>query len=108
MKTTLIVILVMITSGCGTLIPNTLTPEFEHVSHTLQHAPFTKTPTEYGYNAVQLTADWKLPKGFNLSVSEGYILNKSQSYNNVPEVGGMVSTTHEVFTAKIGYAFNLK
>ena len=32
-------------SACAALVPNSVRPEFEHMSHMTQHAPFTDHPT---------------------------------------------------------------
>src|SRR5271165_4993200 len=62
-------------AGCA-LAPNTVTPEFTHQSHTLQHEPFSRSPQSCGANLVDLDLHWRLPHNFTLDVSEGYDLNR--------------------------------
>lgn len=95
-------------SGCSTLtavIPNTIAPELEHMSHASQHAPFTSSPTAYGANIAQLTAQWNLPHHFYFNASEGVNLNRHYASG---DSCGEIEGPREQFTARIGYNFKLR
>jgi hypothetical protein len=53
------------------LVPNTVSPVLEHVSHATQHEPFTARPTEYGYNELAVIARWNVQHAF-IELTEGY------------------------------------
>lgn len=97
-------VIIIVLPGCA-LVPNTVSPVLEHVSHTSQHAPFTSHPTDYGYNQVAIQAHWELPGHTFVEVSEGYNLGKM---NTNGQACGALYGGREVFTAKIGYTFHIK
>src|SRR5271168_3877898 len=41
--------------GCA-IVPNSIRPEFEHMSHLTQHEPITNNQTHYGADIVNLVA----------------------------------------------------
>ena len=88
-------------SGCAVL-PNTIAPEFEHMSHATQHAPLTEHPTRYGANIAQVTAQWDYGRAY-VSLSEGIDLNRHYPYSY-----GEIEGPREQFTARIGYRFTVR
>jgi hypothetical protein len=105
MKTTIGLILAtsILSTGCASLLPNSIGPEFAHSSHISQHQPFTSHPTNIAYETVGVTARWHTSSGFYLDVSE--------AYNMAPKDGqvcaGMCGP-REIFTARAGYAFQVR
>jgi hypothetical protein len=81
-------------SGCAALIPDSIGPEIEHVSHASQH--FGDHPTNFGYSQVNVVARWHYGNGY-AEVSEGVTLGCER-------LDGM----REVFNARFGYAIPLK
>ena len=67
----------LLTLGGCALVPNSVRPEFEHISHATQHEPFTNHPTEYGANMANLVLHWDLPRHFSLELAEGVDLDKT-------------------------------
>lgn len=98
------ILFAVLTTGCA-LLPNTVSPVIEHVSHLTQHAPFTSHPTDYGYNQVALQAHWNVTRNTFVEVSEGYNLG---TLNTHGQACGALYGGREVFTAKIGYTFHVK
>lgn len=97
-------------AGCSTLRaiePNSLAPEFEHISHATQHAPFTSHPTKYGANLVSLTAEWDVGTHVYVTLAEGISLDRRYRDDNGPMCGEILGP-REQFTARIGYKFTLK
>jgi hypothetical protein len=92
-------------NGCA-LLPNTISPEIEHMSHATQHRPFTDEPTKWGAEIAQVTAEWTAGKHFYLDVSEGYNLNP-RTPAGIPVYGEIIGP-REQFTAKIGYKFTVR
>lgn len=88
------------------VMPNTISPEFVHMSHATQHAPLTNNPTNYGVEIVQVNLHWELPKHFHLDVAEGIALDKRDALSADREYGEIVGP-REQFTAKIGYSFRI-
>lgn len=88
-------------TGCA-LVPNTISPFAEHVSHASQH--FGSNPTHYGYEQIGVAARWNVKHAF-LEMSEGYNPGKRNSGGEACDAlyGG-----HEVFTARVGYTFDIK
>src|SRR6266481_3116674 len=95
----LLLLIILSLSGCA-LLPNTVSPVIEHVSHLTQHAPFASHPTDYGYNQIALQAHWGLTRNTFVEVSEGYNLG---AINTGGKACGALYGGREVFTAKIGY-----
>lgn len=93
---------VLLMDGCAAL-PNTISPVVTHVSHASQHEPFTNHPTNYGFSEVGIQAHWHLFKGAFLDAEEGYNLNSRDGQ----ACGGLYGG-HEVFTATMGWAFQVK
>lgn len=95
-------------SGCSAmraLEPNSIAPEFEHISHASQH--FGSDPTHYGVNAVNLTAEWDVGKHFYLTLAEGLVLDHRNTIYGQEECGALMGG-REVFTGRVGYKFILK
>lgn len=87
-------------SGCC-LAPNTVRTEVQHVSHLTQH--FGPDRTNMGYEAFNVVAQWKkggayldVGDGVNVSPRDGYVCT-----------GGMCGP-REIFTASVGYVFQVK
>lgn len=93
--------LVLTLSSCA-LAPNTVGPELAHVSHLLQHRPFTNHPENIGYQTIGVVAHWR---------AGGFYLDAGEAYNFAPTYGegcaGMCGG-REVFSARAGYEFRLK
>jgi hypothetical protein len=94
-----------------TFLPNTISPELVHQSHTTQH--FGADQSTYGSNAFALDAHWDLPRGFVLDLSEalafghrtdypGYANGASTMYSY-----GEILGPREQFTARVGYRFRV-
>ena len=61
-------------AGCA-LVPNTISPELEHMSHVTQHQPFTDTPTRYGINIASVVVGYRLGDHLQLELADG-VYNK--------------------------------
>ena len=95
----LLIAIPLLAPGCA-LMPDSISPEIEHMSHATQHEPLTNEPTRYGVEILQVTAEWNLTKRLYLDLSEGEALErKNQSNQGYGEVWG----PREQFTGKIGY-----
>jgi uncharacterized protein YceK len=96
-------------SGCATIVPNYVAPEFEHMSHAAQHWPITNQPTRYGANMANLVLHWDAGRSdrshLAVELAEGIDLDKR--YPNVPSCGEIMGPREE-FTARIRYQFQLK
>lgn len=102
-----VILISLLMAGCEAMVPNVLRPEIEHVSHLTQHAPFTSSPDNYGYDQVSITARWNTTEHTILEVSEG--INLDRYFNNPPAYGyGALCGPREIFTARFGYEFKLK
>lgn len=85
MKFLILVISVLCTNSVMALDldfrPDSITSDWTHVSHLTQHEPFTDHPTNYGFNALFLTAHWNFFNDrLHLSISEGAVIEQCQ-YN---------------------------
>jgi hypothetical protein len=96
--------------GCATaqrvgtaLVPNTLAPEFEHISHASQH--FGSNTTTYGANLASLVAHWDVSKRVYIELGEGFSLDKKYADGTAC---GEITGPREQFTGRIGYRFTLK
>ena len=90
--------------GCAAIVPNTVTPELEHMSHASQHRPFTESPTRYGANIASVVLGWNLPRGVSLQLAEGISLDKRYATPSCGEIEG----PREEFSARIGYSFKVR
>ena len=90
-------------TGCA-LMPDTIAPEIEHMSHATQHEPLTNNPTHFGVEIVQVTGTWNLSKNIYLELSEGIALDRRDAYG--PSYGEVYGP-REQFTGKIGYKFEV-
>jgi hypothetical protein len=89
--------------GCAVL-PDTVAPELEHMSHASQHWPFTDSGQKVGADMANVTAEWTMGDHAYLALTEGF--NVSQKHLNgtaVGEIGG----AREEFTARVGYRFTV-
>lgn len=89
---TIIILSVLLCSGCAALKPTSIPIEVEHVSHITQH--FGPHPTNYGYDDVSVGLKWKRGN-VSVQVSEGYVKN-------------LLDGIHEVTTAKLTYEIPLQ
>ena len=106
MRIVLIVVAGVALSGCA-LVPNTITPEFDHVSHLTQHAPFTNDPTNYGSEIANIVVGYELPYNVKVDLVEGIDLDKH--WVAPPNQGyGEVLGPREQFSLRIGYTFRIK
>lgn len=100
----LILVSVLALSGCAAIEPNSIRVYGEHVSHATQH--FESTPTDYGYNAINVEIHYQ-HKGAFLDIAEGIVLNRKDTQVSWCEYGAMAGP-RELFTARVGYEFQLK
>lgn len=91
-------------SGCA-LVPNTITPELEHMSHATQHRPFTDSPTGYGSNIANLVVGYRLGDHLNLELADGRSLDRHYNYGNS---WGEIEGPREEFSARLRYTFVVK
>lgn len=87
-------------SGCC-LAPNTVRTEVQHVSHLTQH--FGPDRTNMGYEAFNVVAQWR-KGGAYLDVGDGVNVSPRDGYRCI---GGMCGP-REIFTASVGYVFQVK
>ena len=87
-------------SACMAIVPNSVRPEFEHMSHMTQHAPFTDHPTRYGANVANLVLHWDAPHHIQVEVAEGIDMDRAWGQSE-----GEILGPREEFTARIGYSF---
>jgi hypothetical protein len=95
-KTGISALVVVLLSGCA-LIPDSVRPEIEHMSHATQHEPCTDHPTNYGVNIASVMLHWDLPHAY-LEVGDGLALNRPNTSGGYGEVWG----PREQFTARVG------
>ncbi len=109
---TLLLVLSVAAAGCSAvqpLLPNTVAPEFEHISHVSQHAPMTATPTHYGANILSVTANWDIGSHVYVTLAEGISLDHCRPETKYYSTDcGEIVGPREQFTARIGYKFNVK
>ena len=99
-----IVSALLILNGCSVLKviePDTVRPEFEHISHATQHQPFTNSPTNYGANIASIIVHWDTPKDTYLELGEGMSLDREWYGRECGEIAG----PREQFTLRVGYVF---
>jgi hypothetical protein len=102
MKKLLILVAILALHGC-VLVPNSIRPEVEHMSHATQHEPFTSHPTNYGVNMVDLVAHWDIKKIAYVEIGEGIALGKPTGCAQYADAGyGEVIGPREQFIARIG------
>lgn len=85
--------------GCC-LVPNSVRPEVEHISHVSQH--FGADKTNFGSETVGVIARWNMGDAY-LDVGESY--NFSPDHTQCP--GGLCGP-REVFSARIGYTIEVR
>lgn len=109
MKTIIPVLAVsLLMTGCAALVPDSIRPELEHMSHATQHQPFTNHPTDFDGELASVFAHWDI-HGAYLEVGEGVILNRLSAKNSQGETAyGEIEGPREQFTARVGYVFELK
>src|SRR5271165_5456516 len=84
------------------LYPDALAIEAQHVSHVTQHQPFTATPTNYGYEAIDLALKWRYGP-LQLVVSDGLILGTCVRYTATLQTCGSSIGPRETFNARVSY-----
>ena len=89
-------------SGCAVL-PDTVGPELEHMSHATQHAPFTSKPTAYGANVASVVLGWQRGP-IQAELAEGLALNRH--YPQTPSYGELIGPREE-FSARIRYNWSI-
>jgi hypothetical protein len=89
-------------AGCA-LAPNSIRPEFEHLSHLTQHFHSDGYPN-YGADMVNVIAHWDIAHAY-IEVGEGINLDRHYcDTNSIGEIQG----PREQFTARIGYVFQVR
>jgi hypothetical protein len=93
-------------SGCA-VMPDSVRPEIEHLSHLTQHAPFTDHPTKYGADIVNLMAHWDLPHAY-FEIGEGYDFSRHwpQTATSGASNGEIIGPREE-FSARIGIVIGI-
>lgn len=81
-------------AGCASIEPTSIPIGIEHVSHIMQHRPFTDHPTNFGYSGVFVGLQWQR-KNFRLTAQEEYAKD-------------MLDGRHEVFEARAEYDLPLR
>jgi len=89
-------------SACA-IVPNSIRPEFEHMSHLSQH--LSAAHTNYGANIVNVVAHWDTPAHTYIELAEGIDLDRH--YRDINSYGDIIGSREE-FTARIGYVFQVK
>jgi hypothetical protein len=88
------------------VLPNSLRPEIEHMSHLTQHEPFTSHPTHDSASIAWLLAHWDVTRHGYVEVGEGFILNHESPG---PGVGyGEIGGPREQFVARFGLIIPVK
>lgn len=97
----ILIVAAVAASGCASLVPNSVRPEFEHMSHLTQHMGDS---TDYGANMANLVAHWDIKHAY-VEIAEGVDLDR-----HWPEVNsnGEIIGPREEFTARIGYVFQVR
>lgn len=94
-------------TGARYLIPNTVTPEFEHMSHLTQHEPFTNQPTRYGSDLANLVLHWDVTHHVKFELAEGISLDRH--WIDRYECGdGEQLGPREQFSMRVGYSFTVR
>ena len=91
----------LLLAGCASLpstIPADVRLETVHISHISQH--FGPKPTNYGFQAVEATAEWR-SGGFHVSFSEGLNISPKSYYG----YGGL-DGPRELTEVRIGYTWH--
>jgi hypothetical protein len=97
-------------SGCAAMqavVPNTVTPEFEHMSHATQHQPFTNQPTNVGSELLNVVVGYELPHNIKLDIAEGIDLDKREYVPGYTSYGEIIGP-REQFSLRVGYQFRIK
>lgn len=94
----LILLLSALLSACATVAPQDVRLETVHISHITQH--FGSHPTNYGFQAVEATAEWKVG-GFHVAFSEGYNLCAKSEFG----YGGL-DGPRELTEIRFGYTWH--
>lgn len=90
-------------TGCASLIPNSVRPEIEHLSHATQH--FQTFDPNYGSELFNLVAHWDIKQHAYLEIAEGVDLDRFyRSSNSYGEILG----NREEFTARVGWVFTVR
>jgi hypothetical protein len=98
-------------AGCAhsfdfmTLAPDTIGPEFEHMSHASQH--FGSDQSNYGSEIASIVAHWNMPRGFYLELAEGADLDPRWTAPHHSGCGELQGPREE-FSGRIGYRFRIK
>ena len=94
-------------AGARYIIPNTVTPEFEHMSHITQHEPCTDHPTKYGADLANVVLRWDVTRHVKFELAEGISLDRH--WVDTHESGnGEIIGPREQFTMRIGYSFTTR
>ena len=91
-------------AGCA-LVPNTISPELEHMSHATQHRPFTDSPTGYGSNIANVVVGYRLGDHLNLEFADGRSLDRHYNYGNS---WGEIEGPREEFSARLRWTIQVR
>ncbi len=92
---------VLALTGCAAM-PDSVRPEFEHMSHFSQH--LSAAHTNYGANIANLVAHWDTPAHTYLELAEGVDLDRH--YRDINSYGDIIGSREE-FTLRVGYVFTV-
>jgi hypothetical protein len=94
-------------AGCC-LVPDSIRPEVEHLSHVTQHEPFTSHATNYGADVADIVAHWDIRKAY-VEIGEGIALDRASGCARCGDAGyGEIVGPREQFIARAGFVFDLK
>jgi len=88
-------------SGCC-LVPNSVRPEVEHLSHLSQHEPFTEHATTLGVTMANIMLHWDLPHSY-IEIGDGIALNRHEWLGY-----GEIEGPREEFSARVGLIIPLR
>jgi len=89
--------------GCSALVPNSITPEIEHLSHASQH--FGDHPTRYGADIASVFANWNVTPRLRVSIGEGVTLER---YDPATSSYGEIVGPREEFSGRVSYTFGVR
>ncbi|HZT04351.1 MAG TPA: DUF3653 domain-containing protein [Steroidobacteraceae bacterium] len=107
MKTLAVMLTLALSLSACALAPRQIAVYGEHVSHSTQH--FTDTATNYGYDTVNVAAQWRTADGAGpfMDIAEGVNVDSAWHYAGY-DVHGALIGPREVFSARLGWIFRLR
>jgi hypothetical protein len=106
MKFSALILTALALEGCAVL-PNSVGPEFEHMSHATQHEPLTDHPTNYGAEIASVVAHWDVTDRLKIEVAEGVDLDRHWS-SGTNAGNGEILGPREEFSGRVQYLFPVR